>query len=62
MDLQEILDDLESIRAELTEHQDLERGRLHAVFLLGELMGQLSMQVEAEKAFAEAEETEGAPV
>jgi hypothetical protein len=32
------------------------------VFLLGELMGQLSMQVEAEKAFAEAEETEGAPV
>jgi hypothetical protein len=58
----EILDILETICRYLTESNDLERGRLLALATLGELIGKLTVYVEAEEAFAEAEETEGAPV
>jgi acyl carrier protein len=60
MDLQEILDELVEIKDSLVT----DSGKWHSLALveLGELIGKLTVQVEAEKAFAEAEETEGAPV
>jgi hypothetical protein len=58
----EILDALETMRRHLTECPDLDRGLIAASVLLGELIGKLTVQVEAEKAFAAAEEMEGAPV
>jgi hypothetical protein len=62
MDLQAILDMIQEASDDLTETPDLERGRCRALVALGELIGKLTVQVEAEKAFAAAEETEGAPV